>query len=67
MAAAKLHLLVSKQFLLMLQILTDRWWKTQLETRDSRIHALEKKITGFEMRPIMVIRRRRLDAMLTAW
>ncbi len=39
----------------------------QLETRDSRIHALEKKVRGFELRPIIVIKRRRMDAILTAW
>lgn len=44
-----------------------RRWKRQLETRDQRINALEKQVTGFEMRPIIVIRRRRLDAILTAW
>ena len=49
------------------KVLMERGWKTQLETRDSRIHTLEKKISGYELRPIMVIRRRRLDAMLTAW
>ena len=52
---------------LLTQVLADRWWKNQLETRDSRIHELEKKISGFQLRPIMVIRRRKLDAILTAW
>lgn len=44
-----------------------RWWKNQLETRDSRIHQLEKKIGGYELRPIIVLRKRKLSAILTAW
>jgi hypothetical protein len=30
-----------------------------------QVHTLEKKIDGFEKRPIVVIHRRRMDAILT--
>ncbi|GLI68927.1 hypothetical protein VaNZ11_013348 [Volvox africanus] len=48
-------------------ICEDRWWKNQLTARDSQIHAMERKIEGFEKRPIVVIRRRKLYAIMEAW
>ncbi|KAG2499362.1 hypothetical protein HYH03_002937 [Edaphochlamys debaryana] len=49
------------------RLCTERWWKNQLNARDSQIHALNIKIEGFEKRPIVIIRQRRLRACLWGW
>lgn len=45
----------------------ERWWKNQLSGRDDTIHSLQQKIAGYERRPIMVLRKRKLGMILNAW
>ncbi|KAJ9510458.1 hypothetical protein QJQ45_015931, partial [Haematococcus lacustris] len=45
----------------------ERWWKNQYSMRDETIHALERKIAGYERRPIVVLRKRGLSKVLNAW
>ena len=45
----------------------ERFWKTQTSARDREIKYLELKIRGYERRPLVVIRRRRLQAMFQQW
>ena len=45
----------------------ERWWKTQTTARDREIKYLEAKIRGYERRPMVLVRRRRLQAMFRQW
>ncbi|GLC35838.1 hypothetical protein PLESTB_000499600 [Pleodorina starrii] len=58
---------MKRAFLEWRHLCEDRWWKNQLAARDAQIHAMERKIEGFEKRPIVVIRRRKLYALMEAW
>ncbi|KXZ56639.1 hypothetical protein GPECTOR_1g576 [Gonium pectorale] len=58
---------LKRTFLEWRRLCEERWWKNQLGARDSQIHALERKVDGFERRPIVVIRRRKLSAIIEAW
>ncbi|GFR41222.1 hypothetical protein Agub_g1895 [Astrephomene gubernaculifera] len=58
---------LKRSFLEWRRLCEERWWKNQLGARDAQIHALERKVEGFERRPIVVIRRRKLYALMEAW
>ncbi|KAF8067181.1 hypothetical protein HT031_002228 [Scenedesmus sp. PABB004] len=45
----------------------ERWYKAQLGAREREVAALEGKLRGYEKRPIQVLHKRRLGAMLGAW
>ncbi|PNH12062.1 hypothetical protein TSOC_001000, partial [Tetrabaena socialis] len=58
---------VKRAFLEWRRMCEKTWWKNQLGARDAQVHALERKVDGYERRPIVVIRRRKLAAILRAW
>eukprot|EP00775_Hariotina_reticulata_P004665 gene4665-4918_t len=59
--------LVKRCFWAWQRLAEDRWWKNQLVMREREVALLEVKIRGFEKRPIQVLRKRKMMAVLHAW
>eukprot|EP00798_Chlamydomonas_sp_ICE-L_P008206 gene8206-1468_t len=58
---------ISRCFFGWMNVLENRWWTNQMQMRDRNIHILERKIAGFELRPIVILKKRRTSAILYAW
>eukprot|EP00877_Chromochloris_zofingiensis_P001776 jgi/Chrzof1/1159/Cz01g42220.t1 len=59
--------LLKRSFLEWRRLAEERWWKNQYVMREREIQLLEAKIRGYERRPIQVIRKRKLSAILGQW
>ncbi|KAF6253208.1 hypothetical protein COO60DRAFT_1669441 [Scenedesmus sp. NREL 46B-D3] len=59
--------LMKRSFLAWQRLAQERWWKDQLVMRGREVALLEVKIRGFEKRPIQVLQKRRMRAVLQAW
>ncbi|KAF5842332.1 hypothetical protein DUNSADRAFT_7646 [Dunaliella salina] len=58
--------LLKRTFLEWWRLSQERWWKNQYSMRDETIHMLERKIAGYERRPIVVLRKRLTSKVLNA-